>query len=133
MIKEYFNGKELCNSINPDEVVAHGAAIQADILTGGNGSSICIMNVAPLSLGIETAGGVMTKMIYRNKPLPYRRTETFTIYAGNQSGVLIKVYEGERSLTKYNKLLREFELTNISSASSGISQIEVTFDYDVHE
>jgi heat shock protein 1/8 len=133
MIKEYFNGKEPCKSINPDEAVAFGAAIQAAILSGDEMKEeiICI-DVAPLSLGIETAGGVMTKLIERNKHIPCKTTQTFTTAVDHQPGVLIQVYEGERQLTKDNHLLGKFELMGIAPAPRGVPQIEVTFEMDAN-
>jgi len=135
MVREYF-GKEPSRSINPDEAVACGAAIQAAILSNSKNNSIingCItLDVVSLSLGIETAGGVMTTLIPRNTTKPCKKTQTFTTYADNQSSVLIQVYEGERPMTKDNNLLGKFELTGIPLAPKGIPQIEVTFDIDAN-
>ncbi|XAO27599.1 chaperone DnaK [Cryptococcus bacillisporus CA1280] len=133
LLKEYFNGKEPSKGINPDEAVAYGAAVQGGILSGEAGSSdVLLIDVCPLTLGIETTGGVMTKLIPRNSVVPTKKSQIFSTAADNQPTVRIQVYEGERSMTKDNNLLGEFDLNNIPPAPRGVPQIEVTFEIDAN-
>merc|ERR1712003_572491 len=133
LVKEFFNGKEPSKGINPDEAVAYGAAVQAGVLSGeGDADGIVLLDVCPLTLGIETVGGVMTKIIPRNSVVPTKKSQIFSTAADNQQTVSIQVFEGERPMTKDNHLLGKFDLTGIPPAARGVPQLEVTFEIDVN-
>ncbi|XP_051205551.1 heat shock 70 kDa protein BIP5-like [Lolium perenne] len=131
LLKDYFHGKEPHKGVNPDEAVAYGAAVQASIVRGDN-DGLLVLDVTPLTLGIETAGGVMASVLPRNSPVPTKRAQMFTTYKDRQTTVTVMVFEGERSMTKDNRLLGKFDLTGIAPAPRGRAQIEVTFEVDVN-
>ncbi len=135
LLRDFFNGKELCQSINPDEAVAYGAAVQGAILGGDKSekiNDIILLDVCPLTLGIETAGGVMTPLIKRNTTVPTKKSQTFSTFADNQTQVKIKIYQGERAMTRDCDALGEFDLNGIPPMPRGVPQIEITYDLDAN-